>query len=82
VHNADPDRGPAATRQAVSLSDRAGAKLVQVEVGVTELEQTWSKLVLVGVAILLDEAVGLERLKEAMNRRPRQAEPIGELAHA
>ena len=34
------------------------------------------------LAILLDEAVGLQRLEEAVNGRHRQLEPLGELGHA
>ena len=38
------------------MHDRARPQLVQVEVGVAEMQQAGAELVLVGVAVLLDEA--------------------------
>ena len=46
------------------------------------MQQPGAELVLVRVAVLLDEAVRRERLQQAVHRRPREAELIGELAHA
>ena len=41
-----------------------------------------AELVLVGVAVLLDEAVRLERLEQAVDGRARQPELVGELRDA
>ena len=46
------------------------------------MQQPRAELVLVGVAVLLDEAVRLERLQQAVDGRPRHAELVGELADA
>ena len=46
------------------------------------MQQPRAELVLVGVAVLLDEAVRRERLQEAVHRRAREAELVGELADA
>ena len=61
----------AASRSACTI-ERA-AQLVEVEVGVAELQQARAELVLVGVAVLLDEAVGLKRLQQPVHGRARQA---------
>ena len=66
----------------LGVDDRAAAQLVEVEVGVAELQQAGAELVLVGVAVLLDEAVRLQRLQQAVDRGARQLEPVGELADA
>jgi hypothetical protein len=58
------------------------AQLVVVEVGVAEVQQAGAELVLVGVAVLLDEAVRLQRLEEPVDGRARHAELVGELRHA
>ena len=70
----------AASRSACTI-ERA-AQLVEVEVGVAELQQPGAELVLVRVAVLLDEAVRLQRLQQPVDGRARQAEPVGELGHA
>ena len=41
-----------------------------------------AELVLVGVAVLLDEAVRLQRLQQPVDGRPRHPELVGELRHA
>ena len=46
------------------------------------MQQAGAELVLVRVAVLLDEAVRLERLEQPVDRRPREAELVGELADA
>ena len=82
VHHADADRGVRALGEPLGVHDRAAAQLVQVEVRVAELEQAGAELVLVRVAVLLDEAVRQQRLQQAVNRGAGQLETIGELAHA
>jgi hypothetical protein len=57
VHHPDPDCRVGALGEPFRVDDRAASQLVQVEVGVAELEQPGSQLVLVGVAVLLHEAV-------------------------
>src|SRR5690349_25148982 len=64
------------------MNERARAQLVEVEVRVAEVQQPCAKLVLVGITVLLDEAVGRERLQEAVHGGPGEAELIGELGHA
>ena len=80
VHDADAHRGLRAHREPLRVHDRARAQLVDVEVGVAELQQAGAELVLLGVAILLDESLGQQRLQQPVHRGPREAEPIGELA--
>ena len=46
------------------------------------MQQAGAQLVLVRVAVLLDEAVRRERLQQAVDRRPREAELVGDLADA
>ena len=82
VHHADPHGGVGALRQPLGVDDRAAAQLVQVEVGVAELEQSGAELVLVGVPVLLDEAVREQRLEQAVDGGPGEVEPVGELAYA
>ena len=64
---ARPRRCASASRSAWTM--RAPAQLVEVEVGVAELQQAGAELVLVGVAVLLDEAVRLQRLQQAVDGR-------------
>ena len=82
VQDADADGGVGARGQPLGVDDRAAAQLVEVEVGVAELEQAGAELVLVGVAVLLDEAVRLQRLQQAVDRGRAKLEPVGELADA
>ena len=82
VHDADPNRGARPGGEVVGVGDRARTQLVQVEVGVAKLKQARAELVLVGMAVLLDETVGLERLQQAVDSRPGEAEPVGQLADA
>ena len=72
VHHADAHGGVRALGETLRVHDRAAAQLVQVEVGVAELEQPGAELVLVGVAVLLDEAVREQRLEQAVDRGPRE----------
>ena len=78
---------PTRTAASVALGEplgvhyRAAAQLVQVEVGVAELEQAGAELVLVRVAVLLDEAVGEQRLEQAVDGGAGELEPVRELAH-
>ena len=82
VQHADAHRGLRlrSARRSAWTSERA-AQLVEVEVGVAEMQQPRPELVLVGVAVLLDEAVRLERLQQAVDGRPRHAELVGQLRH-
>ena len=52
------------------------------ETYVAQLQQAGPELIFVRVTILLDEAMGLQRLEQAVHGRPGQAKPVGELAHA
>ena len=80
VHDADTYRGGGALGQALRLDDRATAKLVQIEIGVAQMQKAGAELVLLGLAVLLDEPVRLERLERPMDRRAGDAEPVGKLA--
>ena len=82
VQDADAHGLAARLREPLGVHDRARAQLVVVEVGVAEVQQPRAELVLVGVAVLLDEAVRLQRLQQPVHRGPRQAELVGELADA
>ena len=73
---------PVRVRKPLGVHERARAQLVEVEVGVAEVQQPRAELVLVRVAVLLDEAVRRERLQQAVHGRPREPELVGELAHA
>ena len=79
MHHADADRGVGALGQPFGVDDRAPAQLVQVEVGVAELQQAGAELVLVGVAVLLDEAVRKQRLEQAVDGGAGELKPVGEL---
>src|SRR6476661_1995921 len=81
VHNPDADSGGRAKGEPIRVTDRARAQLVQVQVRVAKLEKARAKLVLVGVLVLLDKSVGLERLQQAVHRRSRQTEAVSQLAH-
>ena len=82
VENADAHGGVGAVGQPLGVDERAPAQLVVVEVGVAEVQEAGAELVLVGVAVLLDEAVRLQRLEQAVHGRPGHAELVGELRHA
>ena len=82
VQHADADGRAGALREPLGVHDRARAQLVEVEVGVAEVQQPGAELVLVRVAVLLDEAVRRQRLQQPVDGRAREAELIGELAHA
>jgi hypothetical protein len=81
VHHPDSHGGVRALRESLGVHYRAAAELVQVEVGVAELEQARSELVLVRVAVLLDEPVGEKRLEQAVDGGAGELEPVRELAH-
>ena len=78
----DAHGGVRALGQPLRVDDRAPAQLVEVEVRVAELKQARAELVLVGVAVLLDEAVGQERLEQAVDGGSGEPEAVGELAHS
>src|SRR5439155_15016519 len=82
VHDADAHRGVRARRKTLGVDERAPAQLVEVQVGVAELQQPGAELVLARVAVLLDEAVRLQRLQEPVHRRHRELEALRELGHA
>ena len=67
VHHAHAHCGVGSLRQPLGVDDRARAQLVQVEVGVPQLEQAGAELVLVRVSARPDEAVRLERLEQAVD---------------
>ena len=67
VHHADANGRVRPGCEPVGVDSERDPQLVQVEVGVAELEQARAELVLVRVAVLLDEAVGLERLEQAVD---------------
>jgi hypothetical protein len=46
------------------------------------MQEPGAELVLVAVAILLDEAVRLQRLEQAVDRGPGELEAVGDLADA
>ena len=82
VRHADADRLADAGREQLRPGERARAELVQVEIAVPELEELRAELVLVGVEVLFDEAVLLERPEQAVHRRLRQPDPVGEVGEA
>ena len=82
VEHADADGRLGAGGEPLGVDERARAQLVVVEVGVAEVQQPGAELVLVGVAVLLDEAVRLQRLQQAVDRRPGHPELVRELRHA
>jgi len=55
VHDADPHGGVRSAREPLGVDDRPRPKLIEVEIGVAELEQAGPELVLVRIAVLLDE---------------------------
>jgi hypothetical protein len=82
VGDADADRLADPRREQLRPGERARTKLVEIEVAVPELEQLRAELVLVGVEVLLDEAVLLQGSEQPVNGRLRQADPVGEIAQA
>ena len=82
VHDPDADGCVGARRQPLGMHERAGAQLVEIEVGVAELQQAGTELVLAGVPVLLDEPVRLERLQQAVHRRDGELEAGRQLGHA
>ena len=68
VHHADAHRGVGARGEPLGVDERAAAQLVEVEVGVAELQQAGAELVLARVAVLLDEAVRLKGLQQTVDR--------------
>jgi hypothetical protein len=77
LHNTDAHGGIATAGEPLGVHQRASAKLVEVEVGGAELQQAGAGLVFARVAILLDEAVNLERLQQAMDGSRGELEPFG-----
>jgi len=82
VRDADAHRFADARREQLRPGERAGAELVQVEVAVSELEELRAELVLVGVEVLLDETVLLQRPEQAVHGRLREPHPVGEIGEA
>jgi hypothetical protein len=82
VGHSDADRLPDPRRQQLGPRERPRSQLVQVEVAVPELEQLRAELVLVGVEVLLDEAVLLERAQQAVDGGLGEADAVGEVAQA
>jgi hypothetical protein len=80
VHHSNSDRGVSPLGETLGMNQRPGSELVEVEIGVPELEQASAELVLIGVPILLDEPMSLQGLKEAVHGRTGESEPIGDLA--
>ena len=50
-----------------------------VEEGVPELQELGAEAILAGLGVLLDQVLSLERPQEAMHRRLRQPDPLGQL---
>jgi hypothetical protein len=82
VHHADSNRGVGALGQSLCGDERPRAQLVEVQVGVSELQQPGPELVLPRPAVLLDEAMGLQRLQQAVHGGRRQLESQSQLGHA
>ena len=57
----------------------SGSQLVEIQIGVAELQEAGTQLVLAGIPILLDEPMGLECLEQAMNGGGRELETLREL---
>ena len=73
---------PVRMREVVGPGERAAAQLVDVEVDVPELEQRRAELVLAALGVLLDEALLLQRLQQAMDGALGEAEALGQLRDA
>ncbi len=82
VRHPDADGLADARCEQLRPCERPRAQLVQVEVAVSELEQLRTELVLVGVEVLLDEPVLLERPEQAVDRGLRQPDAVGEIGEA
>ena len=61
VQRADPHRLARACRQRIGPVQRAGAKLVAVEIAGTHVQQGRAELVLPALGVLLDEPDALQR---------------------
>ena len=81
VHDTDADRGRRSLGEALGIDDRAATKLVEVEVGVAEMQQAGTKLVLLRLTVLLDESVRLKRLQQSMHGGAGDLETVRKLAH-
>jgi hypothetical protein len=82
VHHAHAHGGLRALGQPLGVHDRATAQLVEVQIRVAELQQPGAELILVRVAVLFHEPVGLQRLQQSVHGRTREPQPIGQLADA
>jgi hypothetical protein len=82
VRHADADRLADPCREQLRPRERSRPQLVQVEIAVAELEQLRAELVLVGVEVLLDEAVLLQGPEQAVDGRLREPDAVGEIAQA
>jgi len=82
VGDADADRLADPRGEQLRPRERARPQLVEVEVAVPELEQLRAELVLVGVEVLLDEAVLLEGAEQTVDGRLCEPDAVGEIAQA
>jgi len=80
VQHADAHGLAGAVREPFGVHERARPQFVEVEVGVAQVQQAGAELVLVRVAVLLDESVRRQRLEQAVDGRSREAELVGDLA--
>jgi hypothetical protein len=69
-------------REELRPRERPRTQLVQVEVAIAELEQLWAELILVGIEVLLDETVLLQRPEQAVNGGLGEPDAIGEVGQA
>jgi hypothetical protein len=82
VRHPDADGLADARREELRPRERAGAQLVQVQIAVSQLEELRPELVLVGVEVLFDEAVLLERPQQPVDGRLREPDALGEVGEA
>ncbi len=73
VQRADPDRLARAGRQRIGPVERAGTKLVAVEIARTHVQQRRAELVLPALRVLLDEPDALQRAQQPVDRPLRRA---------
>jgi hypothetical protein len=82
VRHADADRLADPRREQLRPRERARAQLVEIEIAVAELQQLGAELVLVGVEVLFDEAVLLQRPEQAVHGRLREPDAVSEVGEA
>ena len=81
MHDPDPDRRRGALGEPLGMDDRTASEFVEVQVRVSEMKEPGSQLILLGLVILLDEAVRLQRLQQAVNSWACDLQPVGQFAH-